>query len=250
MHNTMKNKTFIAIAITVMTTASLSFLPPAFADIMISGTRVIYKQGSRDVSLNLDNRGNRPLLTQVWVDEGNDNTSPQDIKAPFIITPPIARIDAGRGQTIRLSYVPPQKPLPTDRESVYWFNVLEIPAKPKTGANENTLQLAFRSRIKLFYRPSGLAGEAAKAPEQLQWQVQKQSTGVVAHITNNSPYYISFNQASLTTPAKSYEMDTHMIAPKSSADFPIKGLTSEVHGEVVFSTINDMGGSQENKAKI
>lgn len=250
MCKTMPNKTISAIATAAITAASLSLMTPAFADVMISGTRVIYKEGSRDVSLNLDNRGTRSLLTQVWVDEGNDNASPQDIKAPFIVTPPIARIDGGRGQTIRLSFVPTQKSLPKDRESVYWFNVLEIPAKPKAEANQNTLQLAFRSRIKLFYRPAGLPGEAAKAPEQLQWQVQKQGSGVVAHITNNSPYFISFNQASLETAGKSYELDTHMIAPKSSTDFLIKGLTSAAHGEIVFSTINDMGGSEENKAKI
>jgi chaperone protein EcpD len=217
---------------------------------MISGTRVIYKQGSRDVSLNLNNQGSRALLTQVWVDEGNDNAAPQDIKAPFIVTPPIARIDAGRGQTIRISYVSGQQPLPADRESVYWFNVLEIPAKPKGNTDQNTLQLAFRSRIKLFYRPSGLPGEVAKAPGQLQWQLQEKGTDIVAHVTNSSPYYISFNQAILKTASKSYELDTQMIAPKSNTDFAVKGLKNLTHGEITFSTINDMGGSQEIKTKV
>lgn len=37
--------------------------------------------------------------------------------------------------------------LPVDRESVFWLNVKEI---PKKSAEENVLQIAVRSRIKLF----------------------------------------------------------------------------------------------------
>ncbi len=50
--------------------------------------------------------------------------------------------------------------LPKDRESVFWFNVLEVPPKPDaaTVANQSLLQLAFRTRIKLFYRPEALKG--------------------------------------------------------------------------------------------
>ncbi|PJI52023.1 molecular chaperone EcpD, partial [Methylobacterium radiotolerans] len=56
------------------------------------------------------------------------------------------------------------EPMPQDKESVFWLNVLEIP--PKDKANQNLLQMAFRSRIKLFYRPAGLKGKAEDAPSQ------------------------------------------------------------------------------------
>lgn len=39
--------------------------------------------------------------------------------------------------------------LPTNRETVYWINVQEIPPSAK---QENVLQIAIRTRVKLFYR--------------------------------------------------------------------------------------------------
>ncbi|WP_409333365.1 fimbria/pilus periplasmic chaperone, partial [Escherichia coli] len=42
---------------------------------------------------------------------------------PFTATPPVSRIDAKRGQTIKLMYTA-SSALPKDRESVFWFNVL------------------------------------------------------------------------------------------------------------------------------
>lgn len=43
--------------------------------------------------------------------------------------------------------------LAQDKESLYYFNLREIP--PKTD-KANTLQIALQTRIKLFYRPAGL----------------------------------------------------------------------------------------------
>lgn len=40
---------------------------PAFADIIISGTRIIYNADKKDVNVRLENKGNRPLLIQNWL---------------------------------------------------------------------------------------------------------------------------------------------------------------------------------------
>lgn len=58
------------------------------ADIIISGTRIIYDENKKDVSIRLENKGTRPLLVQNWIDLGNDNADPGSIKAPFVSTPP------------------------------------------------------------------------------------------------------------------------------------------------------------------
>ncbi len=65
----------------------------ASADIVISGTRIVYQQSQKDVIVSLDNRGKKPLLVQSWLDDGRDDTNPQELKLPFIITPPVSRID-------------------------------------------------------------------------------------------------------------------------------------------------------------
>lgn len=94
----------------------------ASADIVISGTRIVYPQSSKDVIVDLDNRGNKPLLVQTWLDDGREDVDPQELKLPFVITPPVSRIDPKKGQSVRITYM--GKPLPQDRESLFWFNVL------------------------------------------------------------------------------------------------------------------------------
>lgn len=90
----------------------------ASADIVISGTRIIYPQSSKDVVVNLDNHGTKPLLVQTWLDDGRDGVNPEELKLPFIITPPVSRIDPKKGQSIRITYT--GTPLPQDRESLFW----------------------------------------------------------------------------------------------------------------------------------
>lgn len=131
--------------------SSMAFSMPVMADIVISGTRVIYKSDQKSVSVRLENKGNSHLLVQSWLDTGDDNAEPGSINVPFTATPPVSRIDAKRGQTIKLMYTG-STVLPSDKESVFWFNVLEVPPKPDASKveNQSLLQLAFRTRIKLF----------------------------------------------------------------------------------------------------
>ncbi|MEN2733548.1 fimbria/pilus periplasmic chaperone [Escherichia coli] len=46
-----------------------------------------------------------------------------------MITPPIFRMDSKSGQTVRIVYT--GESLPKDRESLFYLNVLDIPAKPR-----------------------------------------------------------------------------------------------------------------------
>jgi chaperone protein EcpD len=70
-----------------------AFAFDASADIVISGTRVIYPASAKDVTVTMDNRGTRPLLVQTWLDDGRDTTNPQELKLPFIVTPPVSRVE-------------------------------------------------------------------------------------------------------------------------------------------------------------
>ncbi|ECJ9816632.1 fimbrial chaperone [Salmonella enterica] len=224
---------------------SMLGLTAAHADIVLSGTRVIFKQDDRDITLKMDNRGARPVLTQMWIDDGNDDTQPQNMKVPFMVSPPISRVDAGRGQTIRVSWLEQGRSLPKDRETLFWFNVLEIPAKVQEN-NANILQLAFRTRIKLFYRPQGLVGSPVEAAKALKWQLKTQGAQVIAHVVNDSAYYISLSKAEFHSGNIRHAIDTRMVSPKSSADFTVKDLQTVSAGEILYSSINDLGGSVEN----
>ncbi|MCB5513397.1 fimbria/pilus periplasmic chaperone, partial [Thomasclavelia ramosa] len=74
----------------------------------------------KSVNVRLENEGNNPLLVQSWLDTGDDSAEAGSIAVPFTATPPVSRIDAKRGQTIKLMYTA-SSPLPKDRESVFWF---------------------------------------------------------------------------------------------------------------------------------
>ncbi len=126
-------KTISALFISTLLTSA-----PAFADIIISGTRIIYNSDKKDVNVRLENKGNRPLLIQNWLDTGDDNADPSQIKVPFTATPPVSRVEPKRGQTVKVMFTGATD-LPKDRESVYWFNVLEVPPQAKRCSDRQKL---------------------------------------------------------------------------------------------------------------
>ncbi|EDV4561436.1 fimbrial chaperone [Salmonella enterica subsp. enterica] len=222
----------------------------ASADIVISGTRIVYPQSSKDVIVNLDNRGNKPLLVQTWLDDGRDGTNPQELKLPFVITPPVSRIDPQKGQSVRITYM--GSALPQDRESLFWFNVLEIPpkAKAKEGESLNQLQLAFRTRIKLFFRPDGLKGTPGNAAKQVKWSQKKEGNTLSLVAQNDAPYNVFISSATFTASGKTYQVESKSIQPFSNISMPVKGLTNTTSGTVLYYTINDNGGTEKREAKI
>ncbi|RWR00937.1 pilus assembly protein PapD [[Pantoea] beijingensis] len=209
----------------------------SYASIIISGTRVIYPSDAKEVTVKLSNVGSNPVLIQSWIDTGDVEAKPDSIKVPFIITPPMNRVDPAKGQTLRISSTATS--LPADRESVFWLNVLEIPAKKQAKTTENLLQLAFRSRIKLFYRPTGLQGNANDAGTELTWQAV--SGGVKA--TNPTPYYVSL----VTISANGKQAEGEMVAPKSTRTFKLAASSgSKISGEFV----NDYGAINKFESTI
>lgn len=225
--------------------------PPALAGIVIGGTRIIYPAQSREVTVQLSNVGDGPALVQLWVDEGDAAQSPDDSKAPFIVMPPISRVEAGSGQALRMFFS--GSSLPTDRESLFWLNVLEIPPSPTADAPRNYLQLAFRSRIKIFYRPQELPGTANDAPTVLRWQLDADG-GV--QVRNPTPYHVTLTRIELRDSGASMrEVDKRglMLAPGQSYRFAARSVdagVSPLFTRVLFTTINDYGGLVTREARF
>ena len=163
----------------------------SYANVVITGTRVIYPADQKSISVQLTNVGNEPSLVQSWLDKGNVSSNPNTESVPFIIAPPVTRVEANAGQTLRINFTNTES-LAQDRESLFYFNLLDIPPKPSDSDlqnNPNYLQLAIRSRLKFFYRPSGLKITPSDAYKQVKWKIQ--SNGI--NIDNQSPYYITYN---------------------------------------------------------
>lgn len=218
----------------------------AYASIVIHGTRVIYDGNKKEVTVPLTNNNKTPVLIQNWIDTGNEQADPGRENVPFVITPPINRVDSGKGQTLRITYTG-SPTLPGNKESVFWLNVLEIPAKNKEAdTQQSMLNIAFRSRIKLFYRPAGLQGEPSRAPQSLIWKTENRGL----RVTNPTPWHVTLVNIVLDKPGdKKYEVQGKMIAPGDSQFYTFPGLSTSVDlKKITYSVIDDYGALIEYKA--
>lgn len=218
----------------------------AHASVVITGTRVVFDAAQGEATVRLMNQNTRPALVEAWIDAGDLHSTPDSVHTPFLITPPLFRMNAGQDQSLRILYIQGQHPLPTDRESIFWLNVLEIPPKP-TGeaAHHNTLQFAIRSRIKLFYRPDKLSVSRTKAPGMLTWKLVQTGNGVALKAHNPTPYYLTFSKVTLTVGDQQDEAKTGMVAPFGDLDLAVQGLSGipTTAASVTYSTLNDFGAS-------
>lgn len=212
------SKTFIALAL-----ASTS-ISAAYAGIIIGGTRVIYDGNKKEASISVNNPDGTPYLIQSWIETQNGGAE----KAPFIITPPLYRLDSNQQNLERIILA---GTVPQDKESLYWLNIKAIPSAPK---KDNTLQIAVKSKLKLIYRPASVKGSSAEEQaDTLVWSV----AGNQLQVTNPSNYVINFN--SISVAGKKLE-DVTYVLPSSSAHFT---LPQGIHGgEMTFTVINDYGG--------
>ncbi|WP_272539742.1 fimbrial biogenesis chaperone [Providencia sp. PROV197] len=209
--------------------------------VVVNGTRVIYSGNEKEVTVKLSNKGEYPVLVQSWIDDGDQNALPENINVPFFLTPPINRIEPNKSQTLRISYTGNKDHLKNE-ESIYWLNVLEIPPAPKADDSqiENNLQIAFRTRIKLFYRPEIINNKvsAAKAAEELTWSISNGE--LVAY--NNSPYFISLISIVLGNENRNDIIEGDMLYPHQSRKFKLqKGNISTIEKNITYEYINDWG---------
>lgn len=177
----------------------------AFAGIVIVGTRVIYPSNEKAVAVDLRNFDDTPSLVQAWIDDPNPNATK---KVPFVITPMVGRVEPKSRQSLRVRQVGDD--LPKDRESLFYLNVLDIPAKPK-NVSDNYLQITLRNRLKFFYRPSKLPYPVTDAYDKVTWHWADK----VLTLKNPTPYYITYAGVALKDgDTVLYETpDIDMIAP-------------------------------------
>lgn len=234
---------------------ALLCLPAAtvHASVVIGTTRVVLPAKSGEATVRLSNKSAQPALVEAWVDSGDVRSTPDSANAPFLITPPLFRIEPHKDQSLRILFIADSKPLPTDRESLFWLNVLEIPPKPGgAAADKNTLQFAIRSRLKLFYRPSHLPGDSLKAPDRLAFKAVAGSHGVALDIHNPTPYFITISKLAFGQNVRPIAEAEGMVAPFGTLHMPLKTIAhAPSAGTVVtFTTINDYGAGDMHKGVL
>ncbi|MCP0803000.1 fimbria/pilus periplasmic chaperone, partial [Salmonella enterica subsp. enterica serovar Kentucky] len=130
-------------------------------------TRLVFKGDDKSISVDLKNASEKmPYLAQSWIEDEKGVR----ISSPLTVVPPVQRIEAKSIGQARIQGMPGLAALPQDRESLFFYNVREIP--PKSDA-PNTLQIALQTRIKLFYRPVSLAKVDPMNPWQYDVVLEK-----------------------------------------------------------------------------
>ena len=199
----------------------------AHAGLIAQGTRVVFPASEREVTLRVSNTSGTPVLAQAWIDDGRQDVPPEELQVPFSVTPAVTRVDPNGGAVLRIAYL--KAPLPTDRESLFWLNILEVP--PRDEDENNALQFSFRSRFKLFFRPSQLKS-VDSAAGKLQWKVN-----------NPTPYYVSFASVELIIDGRVMSVGKGMVAPFSTKEFDWQGNPKNMEAASVrYEVINDYGG--------
>lgn len=146
-----------------------SWLPQIQAGVNVGTTRVVYQGKEKEANLSVANTDeSSPYLVQSWVSAYDDREHSAD---EFIITPPLFRLDA-KSQNILRIIATDVEHLPKDKESLFFLNVKAIPATSAEQRNQNVLQIALKTTIKLFYRPAGLQGSLKDAVTNLQWRAE------------------------------------------------------------------------------
>jgi chaperone protein PapD len=215
---------------TLLGMACICVVTPSFAAISLDRTRAIFNESERSMTLSIKNDNTLlPYLAQAWL----ENSLMEKITTgPLIVTPPVQRVEPGKTSLVRVSSTFEVSKLPLDKESVFYFNLREIPPKSDKA---NALQIALQTKIKLFYRP-----KAIEAKPNAVWQDQLVLNEIPDgyNVVNPTPYYITVTGlADSKSDIDKGEFPPFMIAPKSELE-----IQSKHYKRPLISYINDYGG--------
>lgn len=169
---------------------------PAAADLKVEGTRVVLDGNRQTGSIRIKNTGESPVLIQSWIDDGDADAKPENMRVSLTTTTPMFRLNAGARRDINVRVAEPAH-LPPDRESLFWLNILDVPGREANG-NHSVIEQAVQWRMKVFHRPAGLVGKAEAAIDALEWEIRRSDSGaLVLHARNPSAYFVSLRRVVL-----------------------------------------------------
>ncbi|WP_439865276.1 fimbria/pilus periplasmic chaperone [Pseudomonas antarctica] len=207
----------------------------ADAAIGLDRTRVIFDGGKDATSVNITNNNTQlPYLAQGWIED----EAGQKIATPLIVLPPVQRVEPGKQSQVKVQALPAAKSLPQDRETVYYFNLREIPPRSDKA---NTLQIALQTRIKLFYRPHAIRPSQQDLSNPWQEKLTLTRDGERYQVNNPTPYYVTLVDARSTKDGKTVAgFEPVMVPPKGTLTL---GPTAQVLGTSPYlAYVNDYGG--------
>ncbi|WP_405002848.1 fimbria/pilus periplasmic chaperone [Klebsiella aerogenes] len=223
-----------ALTATLVCMIGMLSITPAKAAIALDRTRVIFNGDSKSLSMNISNENKQlPYLAQGWIEDAKGNK----ITSPLLVLPPVQRIEAEAKSQLKIQGLPQLSELPQDRETLFYFNLREIPPR---SDKPNTLQIALQTRIKLFYRPQAIVATKESLANPWQEKITLTRRGDSYQVNNPTPYYITLVDGGASKGQSISSFQPLMIAPFGHAQMSNKA--SAFGSAPVITYINDFGG--------
>lgn len=205
------------------------FYLQANAALSIDRTRVIMMGDEKSAQVNIINHSKKlPYLAQSWLENENE----EKINSPLTVLPPLQRLEKDTTVQVNITPLPGAAQLPQDRESLFFYNLQEIPPKSE---KTNVIQLALRIKIKVFYRPESLRKMAEEIwQEKLQLVVGNNELKIV----NPTPFYIVIPTISIANKPVALEDDAITLKPLSEVLLPSTAVKNQT---LQIQYINDYG---------
>ncbi|HBE5451078.1 TPA: molecular chaperone, partial [Escherichia coli] len=148
-------------------------------------TRIVFNANDKATSLRIENQSDKlPYLAYSWI----ENEKGEKSDALLVALPPIQRLEPKATSQVRVVKQASTTQLPGDRETLFFYNMREIPPAPDKSSDHAILQVAIQSRIKLFWRPAALR---KKAGEKVELQLQVSQQGNQLTLKNPTAYYLT-----------------------------------------------------------
>ncbi|EFU0743480.1 fimbrial chaperone [Escherichia coli] len=210
----------------------------ALAAFTVSGTRFIYGEGKKNISFEVTNNANDTYGGQVWVDNVSEGSG-----VYMVPTPPFFKVSPKQKQIVRIMKTDGGA-LPSDRESLFWLNIQEIPPKPKTDGN--VLSVAINTQVKLFYRPKALMAGRKGAEKKIE-VIRRNGT---TYLKNPTPYYFAVAKVKVNGKDVALKSDEEqklaILAPFGEVAVSQVPVTAK---NISVDTINDWGGVENHVLK-
>lgn len=202
----------------------------AYATVSPDRTRIIFNASAKSVSVRLTNQSKTdPYLAQSWIkDKAGKKT--RDFISPI---PPLLRIEPDEQAQVRLMAQQKLSQLPADRESLFYYNMREIPPKAE---QKNVMQIAMQSRLKLFWRPKAIELKEGQFVPLDKVAISRSTEGL--QLKNASPYYITVGYIGLNGKTLLPGAESVMVEPFGQASQTLRNLPAEFQ----IGYVGDYGG--------
>ncbi|TSJ58006.1 molecular chaperone [Atlantibacter subterranea] len=206
----------------------------------VNASRVIFNQGATQAAVSLINDGDYPVVVQAWMDNGDPRNTPDNASAPFVVLPPVFRLNSAESKLLRI--LTHGAGLPGDRESLFWLNIYQIPPESRAEPAGEKLRLALRTQLKVMWRPKGVGPLERKTVEKITFI--RQAGSIIA--INDSPWNISL----IDVRYSKYSLRAGVI-PAFSQTVLVPAMSPEPsQNKINFSVINDDGNTWEFTASV